>query len=262
MAVVATTLLRTIPASGKFAIGLSGAPGCGKSTLARLLVELLTGRGDHAMVISLDDYYLGKHQRMLASETHPLFAQRGVPGTHDWRSLVSDIDHLKAGETELLQLPRFDKMRDDRISGQKSEEILTPPRVIILEGWLIGAPPQEPSDLEKPVNQLEIHRDSNNRWRQLVNTELTKYHHDLSTRLDALWFMSAPGWDHVIDWRWQQECEGMRSGQASYLETREAVSGFLSRFQRIAMHMRQTCTEWADIVIDIDQNHILKILQD
>ena len=256
-AAVVESLASSIPTGGFYLVGLSGAPGCGKSTLAGLLLERLAEYDVDGMVISLDDYYLGTQQRSRLAEHHPLFAQRGVPGTHDWEKLLGDLDHLKRGEIETLLLPRFDKMSDDRMAIPL--EVPVRPRVVILEGWVIGAPPQAVRDLEIPVNELEATHDPGGRWRARVNQHLAQYHHDLSRRLDATWFMSVPGWSSVVDWRWQQEQQNAGSERPGFLKSRDEVADFLDRFQRLAIHMLATAEEWADVIIDIDPDHILSI---
>ena len=66
-------------------IGVNGSQGSGKSTLASLLVQLLAKNfGLKAVDLSIDDFYLTREARLsLASQIHPLFETRGVPGTHD-----------------------------------------------------------------------------------------------------------------------------------------------------------------------------------
>jgi D-glycerate 3-kinase len=259
IALVAASLITEIPSDRFSLIGLSGAPGTGKSSLAHLICTLLNEFGTDSLVISLDDYYLSKQQRSKAAATHPLFAQRGVPGTHDWSRLVEDLDKIRSGEVKDLRLPRFDKMKDDRVPFEKFIRLTQPPRVVFLEGWLIGAPPQTSADLCQPVNQTEALQDSDGRWRKQVNETLARYHHDLDTRLDARWVMAVPGCAQVIDWRWQQEQESIRTGHQGYLNNRKAVSDFLDQFQRIAQHMCSTCRQWADIIINIDQQHQLSL---
>ena len=258
----AESLLREIPVDDFYMLGLSGAPGTGKTTLANTLKARLDTRGDVALVLSLDDYYLDQQQRKDLANIHPLFAQRGVPGTHDWDRLIGDLDKLADGEIGALRLPRFDKLQDDRQTVDLMLPMSDAPRVVILEGWLIGAPPQDFAALADPVNELEAVNDPDCRWRAAVNEWLARYHQDLGDRLDARWFMNAPSWDKVIDWRWQQEREAIRSGSPPHLESREAVAHFLGQYQRIASHMLETCDEWADVIIWIDQDHHLSMTKD
>jgi D-glycerate 3-kinase len=98
--------------------GINGAQGSGKSTLAGFLRNALQdAHGLRAAVLSLDDCYLGRADRLrLAAQQHPLFATRGVPGTHDpalGRSLLDRLRELRAGES--LALPAFSKALDDRL---------------------------------------------------------------------------------------------------------------------------------------------------
>ncbi len=68
-----------------FVLGINGAQGTGKSTLADFIREFLGVAHDRStMVLSIDDLYLTRAQRQaLAKDIHPLLATRGVPGTHD-----------------------------------------------------------------------------------------------------------------------------------------------------------------------------------
>jgi D-glycerate 3-kinase len=69
---------------GLFVLGLCGAQGSGKSTLAAALARMLARDGTRTAILSLDDIYLTRAERLqLAREVHPLFATRGAPGTHD-----------------------------------------------------------------------------------------------------------------------------------------------------------------------------------
>lgn len=253
----AATLVRDV-ANRPFCIaGLSGAPGSGKSALAKLVVEVLEQSGVPALALSLDDYYLGRSQRRQLAHRHPLFAQRGVPGTHDWSTLVGDLDALREGRLEALQRPRFDKASDERIEQSRFPPVKIQPRLVILEGWLIGAPPLRRDQLLEPLNELEAADDEDGRWRTQVSEGLARYHEDLSARIDRRWFLAVPGWASTIEWRWQQERELADGG--CHLESREAVVHFLDQFQRIAMHMLDTCDDWADIVIRIDKQHVMHI---
>jgi D-glycerate 3-kinase len=61
-------------------VGLCGAQGSGKSTIAAATARLLQAQGLKAMTLSLDDFYLSREARgWLARKIHPLMAVRGPP---------------------------------------------------------------------------------------------------------------------------------------------------------------------------------------
>ena len=91
-------------------IGLAGSQGSGKSTLSKSvarLAEMLLGHP--AIVLSLDDFYLPKAERVALADIHPLLVTRGVPGTHDATWLAETIDRLTHGQS--ADIPLFDKGR-------------------------------------------------------------------------------------------------------------------------------------------------------
>src|SRR5690606_13557802 len=92
-------------------IGIAGAQGCGKTTLARAAAPRLG-----AAPLSLDDVYRTRTERQaMARDVHPLFAVRGPPGTHDLALLEHVIAALRAAEADSrTPLPAFDKLADDR----------------------------------------------------------------------------------------------------------------------------------------------------
>ncbi|CAM5183690.1 hypothetical protein [Alishewanella longhuensis] len=69
-----------------------------------------------------DDYYLAAAERQqLAAKIHPLFSQRGVPGTHDIQRAIADAQHVLAGLA--VALPVFDKALDDRLADQREQRL-------------------------------------------------------------------------------------------------------------------------------------------
>ncbi|MEI9906014.1 MAG: hypothetical protein WDN06_20500 [Asticcacaulis sp.] len=89
-------------------VGICGAQGSGKSALATKLEGQFNGKGVATCVLSLDDFYLARPAR--PAGIHPLFATRGVPGTHDVPAMITVLDALTRGEPALV--PRFDKAAD------------------------------------------------------------------------------------------------------------------------------------------------------
>ena len=93
---------------------IAGLQGTGKSTLSAQVAALAAGRGLRTVVLSIDDFYLGRRERLaLGREVHPLLATRGAPGSHDVALAIDTIDALREGRA--TKLPRFDKIADRRL---------------------------------------------------------------------------------------------------------------------------------------------------
>jgi D-glycerate 3-kinase len=240
-------------------LGIAGAPGCGKSTLARLLVWGLEAEGTPACRLSLDDYYLPRREReRLAGEVHPLFAQRGAPGTHDLDRLLGDLDRLRNGRAAGLRLVAFDKSTDDRAPESNWREAGGAPSVIVLEGWCVGAPPQQAREAEEAFNGWESAGDPDGSWRRAMLAAWRRLHEALACRLDAVWYIRVPDWQSVVDWRWQQEQELDHPN----LESRGDVRSFLAAFERIVDHMQRGHADWAELTLALDRDHHLRIDRD
>jgi D-glycerate 3-kinase len=252
LAAIIPRLLDQIDTDRKTAIGISGAPGSGKSTLARILVRYINQEGIPACRLSLDDYYLGRHQReQLAINLHPLFQQRGVPGTHELDRLLADFDRIQRGKLRELRLPVFKKSTDDRAAEHEWRSLERAPRIIILEGWCVGAMPQKQLELDAPANEMERVHDAHGAWRLEVRKAWQQLYAALRNRLDQVWYIRVPDWNCVIDWRWQQEQELAQMN----LKSRAEVENFLSSFERIVNHMQNSYPQWADLVMEADRNH-------
>jgi len=228
-------------------VGLAGAQGSGKSTMAARLSTRLGGRGLRAAVLSLDDFYLTKAERAaLARTVHPLLVTRGVPGTHDRALLQMALTALLAGQAE-ARVPRFDKAADDRAPEQGS--IAGPVDLVLLEGWCLGARPQAEAELAAPINDLERIEDVDGRWRRWVNAQLAGDYAALFGRLALLIFLRAPDFGVVERWRTEQEValhaetgsRGLYDGQ---------IKRFIDHYERITRAM--LASPPADLVIQLD----------
>jgi D-glycerate 3-kinase len=225
-----------------FVLGICGAQGSGKSTVAALFSQRLRAQGRNCALLSLDDLYLdGAHRRRLAETVHPLLRTRGVPGTHAPALGLALIEAL--GREGTVQLPRFDKARDEPGPGEPHEG---PADVVLFEGWCVGARPQAPGDLAEPVNALERERDPDGVWRHYVNDQLAGPYRALFERIDMLVLLAAPGFDVVADWRIEQERKaGGPMGD-------DEVRAFVAYYQRLTEHVLRNGPAWADLTISLD----------
>lgn len=236
-----------------FLLGVSGLQGGGKSTLATQLVEHASVRGIDAVTLSLDDVYRTRAERAaLAQTVHPLLATRGVPGTHDVALLHATLDALaSASRHHPATIPRFDKGIDDRVDPATWQHVEQPPRVVVLEGWCIGVPPQADADLATPINALERDEDPHGQWRHHVNAALAGDYAALWSRLDALAVLQAPSFDVVRGWRDEQET-ALRSAGASHAMTPGQVARFVAHYERISRHALATLPQRADVLVSLD----------
>lgn len=226
-------------------VGLAGAQGSGKTTMAPRLAARLAERGLRSAVLSLDDFYLTKAERRhLAATVHPLLATRGVPGTHDPARLHAAIDALLAGQGEVT-VPLFDKAADDRAPRPARLRIGGSAAVVLLEGWCVGAQSQPDGDLAFPVNALERDEDPDGRWRRWVNAELAGDFAALSGRLALRIFLRAPDFAVVEGWRAEQEANRARSAM-----TCAELRRFVAHYERITRWMLED--EPAELVIRLD----------
>ncbi|WP_126424350.1 kinase [Asticcacaulis excentricus] len=233
-------------------IGLCGAQGCGKSTIAEAVHQDFAERGLRVAVLSLDDLYLPPERRPVS--VHPLFATRGVPGTHDVGLGLSVLEALKAGEGAAL--PRFDKATDHPVPRHDWPHI-TAPDLILFEGWCVGARPQRESALHTPVNTLERDEDPDGVWRAYVNQQLGGAYADLFARIDRLILLAAPGFDVVQGWRSQQEDALRHRLQAEGRDTSglmdaAALRRFIAHYERLTRHILEDMPRHASLTICLD----------
>ncbi|WP_191252569.1 kinase [Kordiimonas sediminis] len=242
-------------------IAISGPQGSGKSTLAGGLARHLGGEGLSAVVLSIDDLYFTKSERLkLAKTVHPLFKTRGVPGTHDIELGNSILDALpEASEETPVLLPRFDKAADDRAPIDHWQKMTAPPHLIILEGWCVGLPAEENRTLLSPINTLEAQEDPDCVWRQYVNAQLAGPYADFFARIDHLIYLQIPSFDHVFRWRSWQEQKLTTSDAHQKRMSPEDLIRFIDHYERLTKHGMRTLPKIADTLIKVQDDHSMQI---
>ena len=257
---LAAWLRRRLSNGTPFLLGVNGAQGTGKSTLAAYLALTLDESGPcRVATLSIDDFYLTKAERLqLAKTVHPLLATRGVPGTHDVPMLSECLSRLRFLEKgQHYRLPRFDKAADDRADAASWPTVRGPVDLIILEGWCVGSAAEAEAGLETPVNALEAMKDADGRWRHYVNERLATDYAEIFDRLDALVFLQAPGFDAILRWRIEQEQKlaAAAGASAAGIMDPDQVAEFTRYFERITRNNLDVIRSSADIVLELDEYH-------
>ena len=240
------------PSNNAQIIGINGCQGSGKSTLADYLCTVVAERLEVTTVsLSLDDFYLTKSERIqLGSTVHPLLETRGVPGTHDVQLAIDCIKSLVAGKKTVIT--RFDKSIDDRAAAESLETIKGKLGLIVIEGWCLGAKPENAEQLSQPINNLEEQDDRDAIWRNYVNDAIRDNYQPLFNLADQLIMLQAPSFDSVYHWRLEQEQKMVKRLEKEGIANRSGVMSkqqilrFISYFQRVTENILNEMPQRAD----------------
>lgn len=227
-------------------VGIGGGQGAGKSTLGRLITEAGSVLGIRIEVLSIDDFYLTKEERLRLAETvHPLLATRGPPGTHAAERLREVIAALR--QPGVVEVPRFDKGTDTRSGYAMRDGDVD---IVVVEGWCVGAPSAR-YGIDEPINALEREHDADARWRSHIETALGGPYAKLNEDLDTLVFLKVPSLDAVRRWRLQQESERPPGQRLNAVE----VDRFVEHYERITRRMLTSLPSTADVVVELGDDH-------
>ena len=111
--------------AGRRLLGITGAPGAGKSTLARRLVDLL---GDAAVLVEMDGYHLAQAELERLGRAE----RKGAPDTFDAAGYVALLRRLRAPDAGTVYAPEFRRSLEEPIAGA----VPIPPHVqlVVTEG--------------------------------------------------------------------------------------------------------------------------------
>lgn len=239
-----------------FVVGINGAQGSGKSTLSQILTLLLKHHHNlNVATLSLDDLYKSRTERQqMAKEIHPLFATRGVPGTHNVKLGYETIQSLLRDDATTI--PHFNKALDDLLPSSAWPTFEGRADVVLFEGWCVGATAQHANTLVHPLNILEASEDRTGEWRRYINHQLQQDYPVLFGLLDALIVLEIPEYAKVLEWRSLQESKLRKSTNApqQIMEGAE-IERFIMHFERLTRSMMNEMPSRADILLKIDQQH-------
>ena len=125
-----------------FVVAVAGSVAVGKSTIARLLRELMSRWPDTPRVeLVTTDGFLYPNAEL---ERRGIMARKGFPESYDRRALVSFLTEVKSGAPE-VRAPFYSHMRYDIVPD--AHTIVRRPDVVIVEGLNVLQPPPAPHDV-------------------------------------------------------------------------------------------------------------------
>lgn len=125
-----------------FVVGVAGSVAVGKSTIARLLRELMSRwPGTPRVELVTTDGFLYPNAEL---ERRGLMERKGFPESYDRRALVEFLTKVKSGVDE-VRAPFYSHMRYDIMPD--AHVVVRRPDVVIVEGLNVLQPPPAPNDV-------------------------------------------------------------------------------------------------------------------
>lgn len=136
------TFLGESDSTTPFVVAVAGSVAVGKSTIARLLRELMSRwPGTPRVELVTTDGFLYPNAEL---ERRGLMARKGFPESYDRRAMVDFLSEVKSGAPE-VRAPFYSHMRYDIIPD--AYVTVRRPDVVIVEGLNVLAPPPAPHDV-------------------------------------------------------------------------------------------------------------------
>lgn len=125
-----------------FVVGVAGSVAVGKSTIARLLRELMSRwPGTPRVELVTTDGFLYPNAEL---ERRGIMDRKGFPESYDRRALVDFLTRVKSGAEE-VRAPFYSHMRYDIVPD--AHVVVRRPDVVIVEGLNVLQPPPAPNDV-------------------------------------------------------------------------------------------------------------------
>ncbi len=116
---------RALMSTGRAVLGVCGAPGGGKSTLAAGLASRI---GDDAVVVPMDGFHLDDDELARLA----LSGRKGAPETFDVDGYVALLSRMRAQTDRTVYAPAFDRSRELAVAGAIAVRPMH--RLVVTEG--------------------------------------------------------------------------------------------------------------------------------
>lgn len=234
--------------------GILGGQGTGKTTLTRILTEILHHFDLQVCALSIDDLYKTYAERQQLQQFDPRFRWRGPPGTHDVELGLKTLQQLRQAKYPVA-VPRFDKSLHCGAGDRTEPELISGADVILFEGWFVGARPVNPQAFATAPPPITT--DADRDFACEVNRRLQDYL-PLWKQIDRLLVLYPSDYRLSQQWRRQAEQQMVASGKSGMSDAE--IDQFVTYFWQ-ALHPDLfiqpllTDTEHVDLVIEIAPNH-------
>lgn len=137
-----SAFLREPDTTTPFVVGVAGSVAVGKSTIARLLRELMSRwPGTPRVELVTTDGFLYPNAEL---ERRGIMHRKGFPESYDRRALVRFLTDVKSGAAE-ARAPFYSHVRYDIVPD--AHVTVRRPDVVIVEGLNVLSPPPSPNDV-------------------------------------------------------------------------------------------------------------------
>ncbi|WP_122050007.1 nucleoside/nucleotide kinase family protein [Asaia bogorensis] len=120
-----TRVTRLLTRPGRVILGLAGAPGGGKSTLA---ARIAADFPEQALVVPMDGFHLANCELARLGRA----SRKGAPDTFDAAGFVSLLTRIRHQEQDIVYAPFFDRAIEEPIAG--AIPVLPDVKLVIVEG--------------------------------------------------------------------------------------------------------------------------------